>query len=443
MDLLIAFILLISSIIFCLAKGYPIYLGLLAGFVGFYIVALRHGQSSNIICKKCFHKLKESMLVVKILLLVGIITASWRTSGTIAFFLYYGIKVIHPSLFIFIAFVLSFILSYALGSTFGTAGTLGVILMAICRSGGVNPAIAAGAVMSGIYLSDRCSPSSSCAHLLAAVTHTDLYSNLRTLFRHSAIPVALCCIIYIALSVTNPLCTSDSQILDQILQDFHIPWYTIIPAVILVVLPLMQFPIKAVMVLSVISALVITVTVQNMSAADALMSCVMGFQPQTSSLNHILDGGGLVSMVSICLIILISSTYSAIFDGTDILDGIYSIINASVKKIGKFPTVVLSGIIFAAVFCNQSIAVIMNSDFMTHSYDDTPEGRHEKAMDIGNSTVTLSGLVPWSIACSVPLNMMGVGVEALPYSFFLYFITIYYFFMKNKLTAHKKICRQV
>jgi len=98
-----------------------------------------------------------------ILLLIGVLTGSWRSSGTIVTFVYYGIRLIWPHLFLIVIFLLTCLMSYALGTSFGVAGTAGVIFMTLARSGNVDPTIAAGVVLSGIYFGDRTSPASSTA----------------------------------------------------------------------------------------------------------------------------------------------------------------------------------------------------------------------------------------------------------------------------------------
>ena len=88
------------------------------------------------------------MVVIEVMLIIGLVTAVWRVSGTITVFVYYGMKLIVPPLFLLITFLLSCLLSYALGTSFGTAGTVGVIFMTLARSGGVDP-------VSYTHLSDR------------------------------------------------------------------------------------------------------------------------------------------------------------------------------------------------------------------------------------------------------------------------------------------------
>ena len=91
------------------------------------------------------------VLIVSLDMLIGVVTALWRSSGTIAFFLYYGLQGIAPPLFVLMAFLLTTLLSFMLGTSFGVIGTGGVILITLARSGGVDLAITAGAIISGAY----------------------------------------------------------------------------------------------------------------------------------------------------------------------------------------------------------------------------------------------------------------------------------------------------
>jgi len=105
------------------------------------------------------------------------ITALWRASGTIAFIVYMGSKLISPSILIFLTFLFCAVLSVLIGTSLGTAATMGVICASIGKAMGVNPYYIGGAVLSGIYFGDRCSPMSTSALLITELTKTNLYTN--------------------------------------------------------------------------------------------------------------------------------------------------------------------------------------------------------------------------------------------------------------------------
>ena len=200
MALIIAFLVFVVSMISCLVLGQSILIALVIGLFAFVAVGCTKGFSPGKVFTMAWHGVRDSLVVLEIMFMIGFITAIWRASGTITFFVYYGVKFVTPPLFVLLAFLMSCLLSYILGTSFSVSGTLGVILMALARSGGVDPLITAGAVMSGIYFGDRCSPASSSAILVANVTKTDLMDNVKYMHKTGLIAVLISTGIYAFLS---------------------------------------------------------------------------------------------------------------------------------------------------------------------------------------------------------------------------------------------------
>ena len=196
MNLAVAFTLFIASVVLTLYYNYPISLAMTAGFILFFMAGFHRGYSVRDLLAMSLKGAKDSLIVVRVLLTIGVLTGLWRSAGTFAILVSLGLKAITPSMFILAAFILPCVLSYALGTSFGTAGTLGVALMTLARSGGADPIITAGAVMSGIHFGDRGSPSSSCLHLVTALTGTEIYSNVRAMMKSALLPLAVSTVFY-------------------------------------------------------------------------------------------------------------------------------------------------------------------------------------------------------------------------------------------------------
>ena len=173
-----------------------------------------------------------------------------------------------PRLFLVIAFLLCAALSYVLGTSYGVSSTMGVILMALARSGGVSPVVTAGVVLSGVYFGDRCSPASSAASLVAAVTETDLYRNVRQMLRTGLLPTLLALALYTLLSFRHPITGLDSGVLSALTDHFAMSWTVLLPAVVMFVLPLFKAPIKAAMGASIAVAAVLGIAVQGFSLTE-------------------------------------------------------------------------------------------------------------------------------------------------------------------------------
>ena len=412
MDIVVCFALFLAAMLFCLVKDFSLAWALLFALVLFFALGLRRGYGAKALVKMAWSKMPKSMIVLRILFFIGLLTGLWRSCGTIAFFIYHGIRVITPSLFILVAFLLTVLLSYALGTSFGVAST-------------------AGAILSGVYFGDRGAPTSSCASLVAALTETDLYGNVRRMFQTAALPYALCLIAYTVLSFRNPIVTVDETMLDALAESFVISPWALVPALIMLILPLLRVPIRRAMAISAAAAFVITVTVQGGSVADALRIMVVGYHPTEGLLASVVSGGGLVSMLTPFLMIPLAALYTGILEGTGALTQAQSVLERSAERIGRFPTMILLSLLAAMVLCNQTIVVMMEHQLIGAVYAKDGAEHEELAMDIANSGVTIAGLIPWCIACAVPLSMLGVGAEALPYACLLYLIPLCYLFTKH------------
>ncbi len=436
MDLIVSFIVFIGAMIGCIATGHTMVIALFVGLIAFAVTGYRKGFTLNELTKMGRDGLQDAFVVIAVMFIIGFITAVWRASGTITFFVYYGIKIITPDLFVIIAFGLSCLLSYALGTSFGVAGTVGVIFMTLARSGGVNEIVAAAAIMSGIYFGDRGSPVSSSAILVAAVTKTDILSNVRMMMKTGIVPLGLCAVLYTVMSFMNPIHNVDDTFLHTLESEFAISWWCVVPAVFMLLLPLLKVKVITSMLISIASGVLVSLFVQDMDVMKLLKDMVFGYTSQ-GTLGPIINGGGLVSMIEVVFIVALSCTYSGIFAGTDMLRDLQDKIKPLMKRIGRFGTMVVVSFATVTVFCNQTIASMMCNDLLSKPYEEAGASKEELAMDIENSVIVLAAVVPWCIACSVVLNFLQASYSIVPLSFFLYLIPICYGIQKKVANPFK------
>ena len=423
MDVLIAFGLFAGLVAGALAVGWSMIIPLAAGAVLFYVLARRHGFAAGDTLRMAWSGVKESFLVVGILLLIGGMTGIWRACGTIACFVQAGIRLIPGQLFILAAFLLAAGLSYAIGTSFGVTATAGVILMTIARAGGANLTMTAGAILSGVYVGDRGSPSSSCANLVAGVTGTDIRRNIRDMLKSALVPFALCVALYAVLSVRNPVQSTDAQLLREMAEEYNLRPICLAPAVLMIALPFCRVPVRWSMAVSIAVSVGIAVFTQNQSVGDCVRAMALGYTPRSENLTAVLSGGGVRSMVEISAILLLSGSYGGIFRGTGLLDGVTGRLERLAIRIGRYGTVALAGLASCMLFCNQTIGIMMTAQLTEGLYADG-QGR-ERMLDIADSVVCLAGVVPWCIACSVPLGMLEMGVRAVPFAFYLWLIPLW------------------
>ncbi len=438
MDLLISFVLFMAAMFLSLTCDVSMIFPLLVGLLAFSVAALHRKFSVSNVVRMCLAGMKESMVVAVIMLLIGCLTSLWRQSGTIAYFTYHGVRLIPSQIFVLAAFILSGLMSYALGTSFGVAATMGVILLTIARSSGVSTALVGGAVMSGLYIGDRGSPAASSASLVANETRTSLTRNIRLMFPSALLPMILCALLYLFLSLFSRPDQVNTELLTAFSEEYNLSAWCLAPTLLLLVLAFAGMKIKYVMLVDIAFSIAVTLILQKAHLGEVLRMTMMGYMPHSAQLAPILSGGGLVSMLEVVALLFLSSGCAGIFEGTGMLSGIEGALKRLSGQIGRFPTMIIASLGVCAVFCNQTIGIIMCRQCMAGNYAQSDEGRTELMLDIENSVVVLAGLVPWCIASSVPLRTMGCGFSALPFAAYLYLLPLCWMFklrLKRRTTA--------
>lgn len=428
MDMMVSFILFISILIICLICKVSMLLPIALGVVFFSTVACRRGFSFLQVMKMGLKSVKNSLIVVRIMILIGCMTGLWRASGTIAYFVHYGVMIIPEKLFILACFLLTSLMSFALGTSFGITATSGVILMAIARTGGVNPILAAGAILSGVYVGDRGSPAASSANLVAVLTGTDMRLNVRLMLKDSVIPFLLCVLLYGVISIFFPMEYIDISLLHGMEEEFSFSFWCLLPAIIMLILPLAGVKISYCMLMSIVASFLISVYGQEHSIFETIHAMLFGFVPENDTLLDTFGGGGLSSMLEVSGILILSGSYGGIFKGAGLLKQLDEKLEELSIRFGRFTIVLISGVVICMVFCNQTIGIIMLSLVTARLYGEEQEEKEKWMLDIENSVVVLAGIIPWCIACSVPLGMLGVDYKAVGFAFYLYLIPICSFF---------------
>ncbi|MBR3051086.1 MAG: hypothetical protein IKG61_06520, partial [Selenomonadaceae bacterium] len=190
-----------AALLICILSDVSILFALIFGLIIFSFYAAELGHSP----RKIFGMWKEGVRPVKQVLvtltLIGIVTAYWRAAGVIPAIIFYTADFFSPAIILPMTFWLCGLISTLIGTAFGTAATMGVICAAIAENLGVPLWLTGGAVLSGCYLGDRCSPMSTSALLVATLTGRDIFKNLVGMVRTSIIPLILASAFYFAAGI--------------------------------------------------------------------------------------------------------------------------------------------------------------------------------------------------------------------------------------------------
>lgn len=412
------------SLIVCLFFNFSVVYALIIGYIIFISYGLIKGYNLKVLVKKSF----EGMLTVKnillVFILIGMITALWRASGTIAFIVYMGSKLISPSILILLTFLLCAVLSLLIGTSLGTAATMGVICFSIGKTMGINPYYIGGAVLSGIYFGDRCSPMSTSALLISELTKTNLYTNIKMMIKTSIIPFIVTCVFYLFLGFKSTISFVSLDVTEVFKQNYNLNIVVIIPAILIIILSALKINVKKTMLVSIVISFFISIFIQKESVLSIINYCTYGYHHSNEKLNLMMKGGGIVSMINVSLIVGISSSYSGIFKETKLLVSLKEHLKVFAKKTSNYFVIFLSSIISGAIACNQSLGIILTNELSEEIVD-----KRERAIILENTVVLLVGLIPWNIAMDVPLKTIGVGFMSGLFAFYLYFLPLWNLFL--------------
>lgn len=419
----IVFMLFSIGLIFCLSIDLPIYVALFFGYFLFTVYGLIRGYKLKSILNNSFESLKSVSNIIIVFSMVGVITAMWRASGTIAGIITIGANFINPSIFILVAFLLNAILSILLGTSLGTAATMGVICISIARTFGINEVYTAGAVVSGIIVGDRCSPMSTAAILVATITKTDLFNNIRLMIKTTIVPFILTCIIYYFLGRNSVGAEISVMEVTKIYHDnYTLNFIVITPAILIIVMSLFRMDVKKIMLSSIVLSVIISIFIQDRNIVELLKYAVLGFQSDNAQLNEILSGGGLKGMINAIIIVSLSCSYAGIFETTHMLDRLKSGVKYLSTKITPFGAITVAAICTGMIACNQSLCSILTNQLTNEVLDD-----QERAIVLENTAVPIPALIPWNIANAIPLANLEVGPEANIFMFYLILLPLYNF----------------
>lgn len=422
LSLIVVFIMLLMASL----QGITILYPLLAGLVLFILLSYRSGFSSAEIGGMIWCGIRKPARIYEIMVLVGASASLWMACGTVPLFIYYGLSLIRPELFVVSVFLITCLLALGIGSAFGTAGIIGVVFMVMARTGGVDPYLTAGAIVTAAYFCERSTPLSSCANLVAALTGTNLYDYLKRLFT-GTLPVFLAAVgLYYYFSLQNPLQGDFSAVSASLESLFNLTPLAALPALVVLVCVLFKLDVRLILLLSMLAAAAVGLLRQGLSPLSLTSVMLTGYSRSAGGvLAESLNSSGIVGMIRPMLVIAAASAYSGIFEGTGMLSHFEKTVETLVRRFGRFTAVLATSTVSACFGCSQTFALITTYQFMDPYYEKTPAGRSRLAADIGNTAVIIPALIPWNVANAIPAAILGVDYGFTPYAFFLYMVPVY------------------
>lgn len=377
--------------------GLPLLGALFIGFCLFFGYGLHKGFSFRQVAAMAWQGVLSVKTIFLVFLLIGMLTALWRAAGTIGYIIALAVQFIRPSIFLLLAFWLNCAVSFLLGTSFGTAATMGVITVSLGETLGVPSLYTGGAILSGAYFGDRMSPVSTSALLVSVLTETDIYRNIANMARSALVPFALASLFYLGLGFALPGVGKVGDMVSGLYDLYNFTPWLVLPAV------------------SILCAFALSHFVQGWPVGHLLRMMVTGYQLSDPQYAGMLSGGGIVSMLRVAAIVCLSASFGGIFKGTGLLGGIEALFQRLEKKVGTYLSIILAALFTGMVSCNQTLSIVLTHQLCAPFVKD----RERLALALEDTAVVISSLIPWSIASAVVLDTIGAPHNAIGLAVYL------------------------
>lgn len=409
-----------ALLIICIITGKSILYALLAGLIIFSLYGKKQGYSWRQISRMALQGAWKVKNILLTFILIGMLTALWRQAGTIPAIICYTVRLIKPSTFLLMTFLLNCLISVLTGTALGTAATIGVVCATMASALGIPSWMTGGAILSGVYFGDRCSPVSTSALLVAELTETGIYTNIKNMIKSALAPFTITCILYLTVSIQLHGKTEMPDLGHAFGSEFRLSWIALLPAAVILLLSVMQAGVKIAMIASIVTAIPVCIGLQNMAFTELPELLLNGFHSTDVAVAAMLNGGGITSMLKVGAIVCISSSYSGIFQATGILNGFQKMVCLLANRTKPYFAVLVTSILTSVMACNQTLAIMLTGQLCSRTEPD----KLRFANNLEDSAVIIAPLVPWSIACAVPLTAAGAPGYSVLFAVFLYLLSL-------------------
>lgn len=409
-----------ALLIICIITGKSILYALLAGLIIFSLYGKKQGYSWRQISRMALQGAWKVKNILLTFILIGMLTALWRQAGTIPAIICYTVRLIKPSTFLLMTFLLNCLISVLTGTALGTAATIGVVCATMASALGIPSWMTGGAILSGVYFGDRCSPVSTSALLVAELTETGIYTNIKNMIKSALAPFTITCILYLTVSIQLHGKTEMPDLGHAFGSEFRLSWIALLPAAVILLLSVMQAGVKIAMIASIVTAIPVCIGLQNMAFTELPELLLNGFHSTDVTVAAMLNGGGITSMLKVGAIVCISSSYSGIFQATGILNGFQKMVCLLANRTKPYFAVLVTSILTSVMACNQTLAIMLTGQLCSRTEPD----KLRFANNLEDSAVLIAPLVPWSIACAVPLTAAGAPGYSVLFAVFLYLLPL-------------------
>ncbi|PFE05689.1 Na+/H+ antiporter NhaC [Bacillus cereus] len=358
-----------------------------------------------------------------IFLLVGVLISVWIAAGTIPTLMVYGFGLVSPKVFIPTVFVVCAIVGTSIGSAFTTAATVGLAFMGMGTALGYDPALIAGAIVSGAFFGDKMSPLSDTTNLAPAVTGVDLFEHIRNMLWTTIPAFIIAFIAFFTLGSGSSGNVDFSTFTNALEKNTIISIVTLIPILLLFVCAFKKVPAVPTLLAGIVAGIIILFIFKPGTSLSDLMKIMQdGYVAKTGikDIDSLLSRGGLQSMLMSIALIFLALSMGGLLQGMGIITQLMNIISNFVKTSTRLIISTAStaiGVNF--LLGEQYLSIVLTGQAFANKYDEVGLERRNLSRVLEDAGTVVNPLVPWGVSGVFLANVLSVPtIDYVPYSIF-------------------------
>jgi len=404
------------------------------------IIAVFLGHNWLDIRAKIVTTIGSAMPSMLILLLIGSLAGTWLISGVVPALIYYGLNILHPSIFLFATVIITSLISLATGSSWSTVATIGVALLGIGMALGFNEGLVAGAIISGAYFGDKMSPLSDTTNLAPAMAGTDLFTHIRYMVYTTGPTLAITLTIFLVLGFVIEPANSSTNIqgtLDAIKITFNIsPILFLVPITLITIIVLKTPPLPSLMAGTLLGGVFAVAfqphIIEQVSGHEgnymiqsylAVLKSMFGetqISTTDSTVNDLLRTGGMKGMLNTIWLILSAMVFGGVMEASGLLARISQGIISLAHSTGSLVAATVGSCLFFNITASdQYISIVVPGRMFAKAFRDRGLKPELLSRTLEDSGTVTSVLIPWNTCGATQAAVLGVPtLTYLPYAFF-------------------------
>ncbi|MFT8211188.1 MAG: Na+/H+ antiporter NhaC [Symbiopectobacterium sp.] len=373
------------------------------------------------------NKLAKAMPVILILICVGGMISSWMLSGTIPYMVYWGLKLVSPQYIVITSFLITCATSVCTGTSWGTAGTVGVALMGVAAGPDVSLAATAGAVVSGAYFGDKLSPLSDSTNFAAIVAETDLYSHIRHLMYTTLPSFGLAAAVYLCFGYTTPSSHAANlgkvnQFVTSIENLYHFNMLLLLPPILVLGGAMTKLSVIPLMLAASVLAIDLGIILQGFTLQQGFISLIHGFNMSMftaqgtdvagllDDIPRLLDRGGMFSIMSTILLVLCTFSFAGALTLTGALTVIINRLLKMIKGVGQLiAATVATTLLVTGATSDGKLALLIPAELFRESYQRMELDNKNLSRTVEDAGTVTEPLLPWTSAGVYMASTLGVS----------------------------------